>query len=290
MNVTEVSINDSGDIPGRNGKFISFFIPEDESGNFIRVLPAQGKLPLTPCSSSSRNASPSSSLADLSTETTPKYGFKELCLRRLDEKKRPENEQNTQKRRKVNPYGSIVTNADDFEKDIPEKRKKPNQSRKQNVALVCGDDDEENEDDGSNGCDKDSELSERDKSNDEEEDYENISQLNQPLNERQGLIHLRNVWRELNTPVSEKELQGRFFGAIYYADIHKKKKLKLIVGKLLRRYLADVDGPTVSVDLDCLELAIGSPKILSDSPTHLGKDIDTFDVFNIIAGPLEASF
>ena len=59
--------------------------------------------------------------------------------------------------------------------------------------MVCGDDDEENEDDGSNGCDKDSELSERDKSNDEEEDYENISQLNQPLNERQGLIHLRNV-------------------------------------------------------------------------------------------------
>ena len=154
MNVTEVSINDSGDIPGRNGKFISFFIPEDESGNFIRILPAQGKLPLTPCSSSSRNASPSSSLADLSTETTPKYGFKELCLRRLDEKKRPENEQNTQKRRKVNPYGSIVTNADDFEKDIPEKRKKPIQSGKQNVAAVFGDDDEENEDDGSNGFDK----------------------------------------------------------------------------------------------------------------------------------------
>ena len=92
MNVTEVSINDSGDIPDRNGKFISFFIPEDEPGNFIRVPPAQGKLPLTPCSSSSRNASPSSSLADLSTETTPKYGFRELCLRRLDEKKRPENE------------------------------------------------------------------------------------------------------------------------------------------------------------------------------------------------------
>ena len=197
MNVTEVSINDSGDMPGefqgRKGKFISFFIPEDEPTNFIRIPPIQGKLPLTPCSSSSRNASPSSSLTDLSTETTPKYGFKELCLRRLDEKKRPENEQNTQKRRKVNPYGSIVTNADDFEKDIPEKRKKPNQSKKQNVALICGDDDEENEDDGSNGCDKDSELSERDKSNDEEEDYENISQLNQPLNERQGLIHLRNV-------------------------------------------------------------------------------------------------
>ena len=103
-------------------------------------------------------------------------------------------------------------------------------------------------------------------------------------------MHLRNVRGELNTPVSEKELQGRFFGAIYYADIHKKKKPELIVGKLLRRYLADVDGPTVSVDLDYLELATGSPKILSDPPTHLGKDIGTCDVFNIIAGPLEASF
>ena len=68
-----------------------------------------------------------------------------------------------------------ITNDDDFEKDIPEKRKKPNQSRKQNAAVVCGDDDEENEDDESNACDKGSELSERDKSNDEEEDYENIS-------------------------------------------------------------------------------------------------------------------
>ena len=90
--------------------------------------------------------------------------------------------------------------------------------------------------------------------------------------------------------VSEKELQGYFLRAIYEKDIYKKKKPKLLVGKLLRRYLADVDGPTVIVDLDCLELAIGSPKILSEPPAHLGKDIGTFDVFNIIAGPLEASF
>ena len=281
----------SGEFQGKKGKFISFFIPEDEPGNFIRVPPIQGKLPLTPCSSCSRNASPSSSRADLPIETTPKYGFKELCLRRLDEKKVPENEQNTQKRRKVNLYGSIVNNVEDFEEDTPKKHKKPNQSRKQNVATICDDDnDEEKEDDESNRSDKDNELCESDKSNDEEDDYENISPLNPPLNERQGLIHLRNVWSELNSPVSEKELQGRFFGAIYYADMHKKKKPKLFVGKLLRRYLADVDGPTVSVDLDCLELAIGSPKILSEPPAHLGKDIGTFDVFNIIAGPLEASF
>ena len=73
----------------------------------------------------------------------------------------PENEQNTQKRRKVNPYGSIVTNAEDFEEDIPKKHKKPNQSRKQNVATVCNDNnDEEKEDDGSNDFDKDYQLCE----------------------------------------------------------------------------------------------------------------------------------
>ena len=46
----------------------------------------------------------------------------------------------------------------------------------------------------------------------------------------------------------------------------------------------------MSVNLDCLELATGSPKILYEPPAHLGKDIGTFDVFNIIAGPLEVSF
>ena len=179
----------------------------------------------------------------------------------------------TQKKKR-NPFGSIVTNADDFEKNITEKHQKPSQSGRQNVAAVCGDDGEENEDDGSKGFDKDSELSERDKSSDEEEYCENTSQLNQPLNERQRLIQLRNVWGELNPPVSEKELQGCFFSAIYYVDIHKKKKPKLFVGKLLRYYLADGDGPTVSVDLDWL--AIGSPKILSEPPGHLDKDISTF--------------
>ena len=41
IEVTEVYSSDSGDMPrefqGRKGKFIFFFIPEDEPGNFIRV-------------------------------------------------------------------------------------------------------------------------------------------------------------------------------------------------------------------------------------------------------------
>ena len=130
------------------------------------------------------------------------------------------------------------------------KPKKTNLGRKQNVAEICNDNDdnEENEDDGSPEFDKDSEISESDKSNVEEEDYENICQLNPPLNEWQELIHLRNVWSELNPPVSKKEL-WHFFGANCYTDIDKKKKPKVFVDILLHRYLADVDGPTVTIKI-----------------------------------------
>ena len=92
------------------------------------------------------------------------------------------------------------------------KHKKTNLGRKQNVAEIWNDNDnEENEDDGSPEIDKNSEIYESDKSNVEEEDYDDACQLNLPLNERQGLIHLRNVWSELNPPVSEKELWQFFW-------------------------------------------------------------------------------
>ena len=71
------------------------------------------------------------------------------------------------------------------------------------------------------------------------------------------------MWNTLNLPVLEEELTGRFFGAIYDANLQvKKKKLKLSVSKCTRRFLNDVDGYTVGLELDCLDLAIGSPVIL----------------------------
>ena len=92
-----------------------------------------------------------------------------IVVETLDEKKVPENEQNTHKKRKINPYGSTGTNAKDFEEDIPKKHEKPNQTRKQNVATVCNDDnDEEKEDDVSNDFDKNHHLCGSDKSNNEE--------------------------------------------------------------------------------------------------------------------------
>ena len=49
------------------------------------------------------------------------------------------------------------------------------------------------------------------------------------------------------------------FGAIYDTNPEvKKKKLKFFVGKYTRQFLNDVDGYTVGLELDCLNLAIGS--------------------------------
>ena len=111
-----------------------------------------------------------------------------------------------------------------------------------------------------------------------------------PKSERQALIYLQNVWSQINLLVFEKGIQGRFFAAIYYPDFNKKKKTKVFIGKLLRRYLTDEGGATLSVDLDCLELAIGSPTVLSERPAHLGKDVGTFDAFDIISWPLKVDF
>ena len=111
-----------------------------------------------------------------------------------------------------------------------------------------------------------------------------------PKSEHQAVIYLQNVWSEINPPVLEKDLQGPFFAAIYYPHFSKKKKPKVFIGKLLHHYLTDKGGATLSIDLDCLELAIRSPTVLSEHPAHLGKDVGTFDAFNIISWPLKLDF
>ena len=84
-------------------------------------------------------------------------------------------------------------------------------------------------------------------------------------------------------------MAGRLFGAIY--DINpqaKKKKLKLFVAKYTRQFLNDVNGHTVGLVIDCLDLAIGSPEISQERPAHLGSDVGFFPTWNFIACPLQA--
>ena len=99
------------------------------------------------------------------------------------------------------------------------------------------------------------------------------------------------MWKTLIPPFLEEELTGRFFGAIYNASPQaKKKKLKLFVGKCTQRFLNDVDCYTVGLEIDCLDLAIGSTVILQEWPSHLGSDVGFFPTWNIIAGPLQSKY
>ena len=98
-----------------------------------------------------------------------------------------------------------------------------------------------------------------------------------------------SMWKEINPPVSEEDLTGKFFGAIYEVP-SKKKKTKLFVGRCTRRFLKDADGPTDGLELHCLDLAIGSPIILNERPPHLERDLGFFPTYNIIAGPLNAKY
>ena len=89
-----------------------------------------------------------------------------------------------------------------------------------------------------------------------------------PGTERQAYMYLRKVWNEMNLQVAEDAIKSKFFAAVYYPDQSKKRKLKLFVGNLLKRFLKDENGPTESMELDYLSLAVGSPEVLEEPPKH----------------------
>ena len=72
-----------------------------------------------------------------------------------------------------------------------------------------------------------------------------------PVNNREAILYLRSPWSEINLPVQEKDLQEKYFAAIYYADGNRTKNTKLLVAKFLNRFLTNADGATSSVNLDC---------------------------------------
>ena len=85
-------------------------------------------------------------------------------------------------------------------------------------------------------------------------------------------MYLRKVWNEINLPVAEDAIKSKFFTAVYYPDQSKKRKPKLFVGRVLKRFLRD----KLDLELDCLSLAVGSPEALEEPPKHLGHDIGVF--------------
>ena len=111
-----------------------------------------------------------------------------------------------------------------------------------------------------------------------------------PVNDRETILYLWSTWSETNLPVQAKNLQGKYFAAIYYPD-GNRKKTKLFVANFQNHFLADEDGETSSFNFDCpFELAIGNLTVLSEQPPHLEKDTGDFEAYDIIYRPLKVAF
>ena len=63
-----------------------------------------------------------------------------------------------------------------------------------------------------------------------------------------------------------------------------RQKAKLFVGRCTRRFLKDADGLTDGLELDCLDLAIGSPIILNERPPHLERDLGFSQHITLLLG------
>ena len=257
-----LSVSDaSATFEGKQGKVVSYFVPDDNPSNMVL-------LPSTSCLPSKGNSSAS---------------FKELFLKKLDQQSTSTPKPG--KRRKVNPYGAIVTADEQFQQAIEGAEKKKGSTKKQKSKKIV-EDESDTDQDIEMHLDDDSDAS-IDLS-DEEDDMPNLFP---PTTTRQCYRHLQNTWKKINPPVTEEQLLGKFFAGIYIGTSAKgkSKKANMYVGKVKQRYLHDADGPTILLKLDCLKPAVGSTTLLEEIPSHLPRDIGDFEAHNIIAGPLEAT-
>ena len=89
------------------------------------------------------------------------------------------------------------------------------------------------------------------------------------------------MWQSLCPPTTEEDIQQKWYGVVYT----DKSKDYLYVGKVLKRFLDDVDGPTMALEVDCLKPHVGSGSILESYDQNC-RDIGTFPTHNVVYGPL----
>ena len=214
--------------------------------------------------------------------------FEELVL---DKMKGPQ-EKKYIKRKKVDLKTKVITTSEYLQelKRIEEegnKKKKPKKSsppakkpqpkKKRKEFLV----DELESEDSSIEEETEEEIVEED-DDEEEEDNEVVGDVESGGSE-DVQSDLVIFWKSLNAPNAEENIVQKWYGCVYY-DL--KKSPHLYVGKALRRFLVDVDGPVSGLEIECLKPHVGIGIILESVPAH-HPDIDVFSVHNIIAGPLK---
>ena len=93
---------------------------------------------------------------------------------------------------------------------------------------------------------------------------------------------LKETWKSLSPPINETDIIGKWYGLSWTT----KRSTTLFVGKLVRRFLVDQNGPVDSFIMRCLKPKVGSGNILEETPSHLPPDESHFPLCDVIAGPL----
>ena len=212
--------------------------------------------------------------------------FDELLLDRI---KGPTTGEAAKKRRKVHMKTKIITDNELLEElkqhereekekeeqklkraEEREKKNKKN-SVKKKISFRSkrnkADDSESEEEESDIASETEDEIVEDDSDESEESGEERESKL-------------IDLWKSLCPPVQEDDIQQKWYGVIY-----TEKKNYLYIGKVIKRFLDDVDGPTMALEIDCLKPQIGSGSILESYDPN-NKDIGVFPTYNIIYGPL----
>ena len=90
-------------------------------------------------------------------------------------------------------------------------------------------------------------------SGDDDESFINNSSKSEFLPTcEEGYAYLHSVWDELNPPLQEQNIMGKYFGLIYYSDKSRKKGW-LFVSKVIRRFYQDVKVPVQFLGFECLK-------------------------------------
>ena len=93
---------------------------------------------------------------------------------------------------------------------------------------------------------------------------------------------LHAVWKQLSPPTKEDKIVGKWYAVIY----QNRKSPMLYIGKAVRRFLHDKNGPVGSILIRCLKPKVGSGTVLEYTPAHQPPDESSFLLSEIIDGPL----
>ena len=92
---------------------------------------------------------------------------------------------------------------------------------------------------------------------------------------------LQETWKSLSPPNKEEDLIGKWYGVIF----ETKRSSMLFIGKIVRRFLLDEEGPVDSLEIRCMKPKVGSGTVLEDTPAHC-PDLSFFQLTDVIYGPL----